>query len=101
MSQEEAGPSEERPIEVPLMPTQRKIQVIAKAIDLGTPEHNVVIKDLDQVTFDFSVVPMYLLHTIQKAVVEEMMTRKCEMFVQLKHSKTTISSLKNKVKDTD
>ena len=46
---------------IPSMPTQRKIQVIAKEIDLGTPKHNVVITDIDHVTFDFFVVPIYLL----------------------------------------
>ena len=66
---------------IPSMPTQRKIQVIAKSIYFKTPEHNVVIKDLDHVTFDFSVVLMNLLHTIRQGAVEEMKKREPEIFI--------------------
>ena len=83
------------------MPTQRKLQVIVKEIDLGTSKHNVVMKNLYHVTFDFSVVLMYLLHKIQHDPTEKMKTREREVFGQLKHSKTTILSLKNKFKEIE
>ena len=50
-------------------------QVIYKTIDLGTHEHNSMIKDIDHVSQYFFVVPMYLLHSIQHVVVDNLNTR--------------------------
>ena len=50
---------------------------------------------------DFSIVLMYLLHTIQQNVIEEMNIREVVVFGQLKNSKNTMTSLKNKVKDIE
>ena len=63
-SQEEVGTYREQPVEVPSIASHRKIQVISKALDLGTPEHNDMIKDIGHVSIDFSPIPMYLLHNI-------------------------------------
>ena len=63
-------------------------------------EFNAVIKDIGHVTFDFSAVPMYQLHTIQHVVVEEMKTREHKIFEQLNTSKKTVSSLKHTFKET-
>ena len=60
-----------------------------------------MIKDIDHMNLYFFVVPMYLLHTMQQDVIEEMKTREHDIFGQLKHSNTTIASLKNKVKETE
>ena len=64
VSWEEDGSFEECPVELPSMPPQRKIQMVSKVIDLGTLEHNAMIKDIDHVNLYFSVVSMYLLYTI-------------------------------------
>ena len=65
------------------------------------PEHNTMIKGIYHVSLDFSVVLMYLLHSIQQNAVEDMKTREHVVFDQLKHSKNTIALLKNKVKETE
>ena len=74
VSQEEEGPLEEKQVEVPLTLTQRKIQLIAKPIDLGMSELNLFIKDLGHANFDLSAVLMYQLYMIHHVVVEEMKT---------------------------
>ena len=38
---------------------------IYKALNLGTPEHNSMIKDIGHVSLDFSVITMHVLHSIQ------------------------------------
>ena len=64
MSWEEDGSFEECPVDLPSMPPQRKVQMVAKLIDLGMLKHNATIKDIDHVNLYFSVVLMYLLYTI-------------------------------------
>ena len=59
-----------------------------------------MIKDIGHMSRDFSLVLMYLLHTIHHTTVEEMKTRKHVLFDLLKNSKHTITTLKNKVKET-
>ena len=63
-------------------------------------ENNTMIKDIGHVSLDFSIFLMYILHSIQQIEVEDMKKRERAMFDQLKHSKNTIASLKNKVKET-
>ena len=84
-----------------MTPPHRNIQVIYKALDLGMPKHNSMIKYIGHVSLDFSIVPTYLLHSIQQAAVEEFKTRECAVCDQLKNSKNTIAYLKNKVKETE
>ena len=65
MSLDEVGPYEEIPIERSITPTPPiKIQLLGQEIDLGTPELNTVVKDLGHITMDFSVLPMYEVHSI-------------------------------------
>ena len=56
------------------MTPRTKIQVIGQELDLGTSALNKVVKDLGDVAFDFSAIPMYQLHAIQHDIVEEMKT---------------------------
>ena len=64
MLEEKYDPSKERLVEVPSTSPHRKIQMIWKELDLGTPDHNSMIKDIGHVSLDFLVVSMYLLHSI-------------------------------------
>ena len=70
-------------------------------ISLGIGEYNVMIKDIGHVTFEFFVVLMYLLHSIQQIALEEMKERDSGFLGQLKTSKKTITSLKNIVKERE
>ena len=72
-----------------------------KALDLGTPEHNTMIKDIGHVSVNFSVIPMFLLHNIQQAVVYEIKEREHYLVWQLKHSNNIIAYLNTKVKETE
>ena len=101
VSLDQAGPSKERPVKASLTTPRRKIQVIGQAIVLGKLELNVVVKDIGDVDFDFSVVPMYQLHTIQHVALEEMKTREHNIFDQLNSSKKIMSSLKHSIKETE
>ena len=49
-------------------------------------ELNAVVKDISDVAFDFYILPMYQLHTIQHVVVEDMKTRERNIFKQPKSS---------------
>ena len=72
-------------------------QVSSKALDLGTPEDNNMIKDIGNVSVDFSVIPIFLLHNIQHATVDEIEARERVVVEKLKHSKNMMASLKTKV----
>ena len=64
VSQDQAGPSEERPVDSLSTTPWTRIQIVGQALDLGMLELNVVVKDIGDVDFDFSIVHMYQLYTI-------------------------------------
>ena len=91
---QEFGPSKDRPIEV-LSPWKHKnIQVYPKALYLGMPEHNAMIKHIGHVSVDFSII--FLPHNVWHVAVDEMKEQEIAVFEYLKHSKNTISFLKTK-----
>ena len=52
------------------------VQVSPKELDLGTPEYNSMIQDINYVGIDPFVLLMFLLHNIYHATVEEIKERK-------------------------
>ena len=73
----------------------------SKALDLGTPEHNAMIKDIGHVCIDFSAIPMYLPHIIQHVALDELKERQHAVFEQLKHPMNIVASLKTKAKEME
>ena len=67
---QEAGPSDDRPTKVQTSQKKRKVWVLPKEVDLGTSELNNMVSDISHVSVDMFVLPMFLLHNIQKVVVE-------------------------------
>ena len=53
------GPSEEGPVEKLSTTKKTKTQVVSEGIEMGTPELNVMVKDIGHVTINFSTVLMY------------------------------------------
>ena len=67
---QEAGPSDDRPTKVQTSQKKRKVWVLPKEVDLGTSELNNIVSHISHVRVDMFVLPMFLLHNIQKVVVE-------------------------------
>ena len=44
------------------------------------PDHNVMIRYIGQVSVNFSITPMYVLHMIQQDAIEEMKEREDAVF---------------------
>ena len=67
---QEAGPSDDRPTKVQTSQKKRKVWVLPKTVDLGPSKLNNMVWDISYVRVDMFVLPMFLLHNIQKVVVE-------------------------------
>ena len=46
-----------------------------KALDLGTPEHNSMIKDIGIAGINLSMIRVFLLYNIQQVVVDKIKSR--------------------------
>ena len=56
---------------------------------MGTPELNVMVKDIGHVTINFSIVLMYQVHANWQVAVNKMKTREWVIYGKLNTSKKT------------
>ena len=82
------------------MPTlQINILVLGQAIKLGTPKLNTMVKDLGDVTMEFSALLMYEVHAIQNYVVVERKNKEHALVNQVKSSHKTINKMKKTIQE--
>ena len=72
---------------------------VSKALDLGTINLNNMIQDIGYLGLYMSILPMFMLHNIQHAAVEEIKPQEHTVCDQLKQTKNTMLSLQNQLED--
>ena len=72
-----------------------------KALDMGTLEHNNMIKDIGHVSVTLYVIPMFQLHKILSDALDEIKASEHAVVEQLKHLNNIVSYLQKKLQEIE